>query len=370
MTVTLWGGALAAVSAAVLAWAIHRSLSAEERRRFASPGVLVDVGGGRLHVQTTGDGAPSVVLDSALAGTSLSWGEVQTRTAELTRVVSTDWLGFGWSDPTRAPRRVDVLVEELHRALEAANIEPPYVLVGHSYGGFVVRLFAAIYPRETAGLVLVDAPHPREWMTPSPAQARRIERGVLLARGGAVLARFGLTRVLFRLAGRGLILGASAPGEQARIAELLGKVPAPLRETIRSFWVRSETLTALASLIENVPASAALVDRSSVDLGALPLRVLTAANPSSERRRDQDEVAKLSSRGRHVVAAASGHWIPLDEPELVVEAIRSVLDEIRSRESQDERAFPSLSQAPSERDDAPARRPRTGINRRSRNQRE
>jgi pimeloyl-ACP methyl ester carboxylesterase len=371
VTVTLWSGALAAVSAAaVVSWAIHRSLSAEERRRFASPGELVDVGGGRLHVHTTGEGAPSVVLDSALAGTSLSWGEVQTRTAELTRVVSTDRLGFGWSDPTRAPRRVDVLVEELHRALEAADIEPPYVLVGHSYGGFVVRLFAAIYPRETAGLVLVDAPHPREWMTPSLAQARRIERGVLLARGGAVLARFGLTRILFRLAGRGLVLGASAPGEQGRIAELLGKVPAPLRETIRSFWVRSETLAALASLIENVPASAARVHRSSVDLGSLPLRVLTASNPSPERRRDQDEVAKLSSRGRHVVAANSGHWIPLDEPELVVEAIRSVLDELRSREPRDEETAPALSQAPVELDDAPPRRPRMGINRSSRNHRE
>lgn len=328
---TLWGIALVGLSsAAVLASGIHRLLSAEERRRFPPPGELIDIGGRKLHLYSSGEGTPTVVLESALAGTSLSWGEVQERAAELTRVVSTDRVGFGWSDPARTPRRADVLVEELRRGLETAQIRPPYILVGHSYGGFIARLYAATYPHEVAGLVLVDVPHPREWMTPSRNQARRMARGVHLSRRVALLAHFGITRILYRLAGRGLVLGGSAPGEQGRIESLLGKVPGTLQRTLRSFWVRSETLSALASLIENVPVSAALVDRSSGDLGALPLRVLTASGPSPERMRDQEEVAKLSSRGSHVVARKSGHWIPFDEPALVVEAIRSLLDEIRS----------------------------------------
>jgi pimeloyl-ACP methyl ester carboxylesterase len=328
--VNLVGTVLGAVLLAlVLSWTSHRLLSFRERRRFPPPGRLVDIGGRKLHVDASGGGSPVVVLDSALAGTSLSFRDVQSRVAEFTRVVSTDRAGFGWSDPAPSPRRADILVEELRRALGAAKLEPPYVLVGHSYGGLVVRLFAATHPGEVSGLVLVDAPHPREWMAPSPDQARRISRGAGLSRRAALLAHFGLTRLLFRLAGRGLILGGSASVEQGRVESLLGKVPAPQKKIIRSFWVRPATLSALASLIENVPASAALVDRASGDLGALPLRVLTAADPSPERLCYQEELTKASSRGRHILSRKSGHFIPLDEPELVVEAIREVVEEAR-----------------------------------------
>jgi pimeloyl-ACP methyl ester carboxylesterase len=375
VTLEIWAwvgvGALALAAAAVAGRVIHRMLSRQERLGLPPPGELVDIGGLRIHLWRQGEGSPSVVLDSALAGTSLSWGEVRTRVAELTRVVAADRAGFGWSDPARLPRRADVLAEELHRALAAAAIAPPYVLVGHSYGGFVVRLFADRYPGEVEGLVLVDAPHPREWMAPDSEKARRIERGVFLSRRAAFLSHFGVTRILFRLAARGLVLGGAASGEQGRIERLLGKIPAPLQRTIRSFWVRSSTLEALASLIENVPASAALVDGAARDLGDLPLRVLTAADPSKERFHDQEEVASLSSRGRHVVARRSGHWIPLDEPELVVEAIRSVIEEHRAGSGGDEPAAgptPQASSAPVvERRRSP---PRTGTKSSSRNHRE
>jgi pimeloyl-ACP methyl ester carboxylesterase len=312
--------ALAVVLAAAVIGAVgQRVLCHRERRRFPPPGILVDAGGIALHFQVSGVGGPVVVLDSALAGTSLSWAEVQPKVAAFARVASYDRGGFGWSDPAAEPRRADRLLDELRRGLSAASLEPPYVLVGHSYGGFLVKLFASLHPEDVAGVVLVDVPHPRKWVKPSASESSRIERGARIARGAGVLAHLGVTRLLFRFAGWRWL--ESLPG-------LLQKLPESSRAAIRSFWVRPWTLQALASLIEEAPRSAALVESSERDLGDRPLVVLTASSPSPERIRDQEEAARLSRRGRHVVAEKSGHWIPLDEPELVVEAIREVVTEV------------------------------------------
>jgi pimeloyl-ACP methyl ester carboxylesterase len=270
-----------------------------------------------------------VILDSAFAGTSLSWFAIQPRIASFAKVVSYDRAGFGWSEPSPSPRRVDHFASELRRLLRAAEIAPPYVLVGHSYGGWIARVYAARHPEEVAGMVLVDAPHPREWREPSEEQRRRIRRGARLARRGAAVARFGLIRLMFLPVVRRLVLGARAPGERGRIENLLEKVPASLRPVLQSFWMRPETLLSLASLIENAPESAAFVDAANVPLGDRPLVVLTAAHPSPERLREQEEVARLSTRGRQLVAERSGHWIPLDEPELVVEAVRDIVVSVR-----------------------------------------
>jgi len=298
----------------------QRVLCRGESRRFPPPGILVDAGGLSLHFHVSGEGGPVVVLDSALAGTSLSWSEVQPAVAAFTRVASYDRGGFGWSDPACEPRRADLLLAELRRGLAAAALEPPYVLVGHSYGGFVAKLFASQHPEDVAGMVLVDVPHHRKWVKPSASEQRRIERGARIARVAALLAHFGVTRLLFRLAGRRGI---------ESLPDLLRKLSRSSRETIRSFWVRPWTLQALSSLIEEAPRSAALLESSARDLGDRPLAVLTASSPSPERIRDQEEVAGLSRCSRHVIAQKSGHWIPLDEPALVVEAIREVVTEAR-----------------------------------------
>jgi pimeloyl-ACP methyl ester carboxylesterase len=271
------------------------------------------------------------VLDAALAGTSLSWYAVQPGVARFTRVASYDRVGFGWSGPARTPRRVDVLADELLRALVAAELPPPYVLVGHSYGGWIALLLAARHPESVAGLVLVDVPHPRTWSAPTEAQRRRAARGAALARRAALLAEIGVTRLLYRLAARGALVRGSAPGERGRIEALLADVPDELRGPIRSFWVKPSTLRALASLIEHAPESAALVEAELGCLESVPLVLLTEADPSAERLRDQEDILRRSGEGAHVVARASGHWIPLQEPQLVVEAVRDVVDRVRAR---------------------------------------
>lgn len=116
-------------------------------------------------MQVSGEGRPTVVLDSALAGSSLSWYDVQPKVAAFTRVVSYDRLGFGWSDPAADPRSADHMVEELRLALIASGVPGPYVVVGHSYGGWLAQLFASRHRDHVAGLVLVDTPHPKDWST-------------------------------------------------------------------------------------------------------------------------------------------------------------------------------------------------------------
>jgi pimeloyl-ACP methyl ester carboxylesterase len=308
------------LGAAVIGAVGQRVLCHRERRRFPPPGIRVDASGLALHFQVSGEGEPVVVLDSALAGTSLSWSEVQPRVAAFARVASYDRGGFGWSDPSSEPRRVDCLVAELRRGLKALSLEPPYVLVGHSYGGFVAKLFWSRHPEEVAGVVLVDVPHPRKWVTPSASELRRIERGARSARVAGLLAHFGVTRLFFRFAG---------PRRLESLRALLSKLPASHQAAIRSFWVRPWTLQALSSLIEEAPRSAVLVESATRDLGDRPLAVLTASRPSPERIRDQEEEARRSRCSRHVIAERSGHWIPLEEPELVVEAIREVVNEAR-----------------------------------------
>ena len=123
------------------------------------PGKLADLGGHRLHVNCTGKGSPTVVVENGLGDFSFDWILVQARVSRFTRICTYDRAGYAWSDPGPKPRTFAQLNLELHDALSKLGEKGPFVLVGHSYGGPVVRNFAATYPKEVAGMVLVDAAH-------------------------------------------------------------------------------------------------------------------------------------------------------------------------------------------------------------------
>lgn len=125
-------------------------------------GVRVDVGGFQLFLNCTGQGSPAVILESGATDSSRQWEKVQPEVAYTTRVCSYDRAGFGWSDPSSMPRSTRQMATELHTGLVKAGINPPYVLVGHSFGGLVTQIFASLYPDEVAGVVLDDSVHPDE----------------------------------------------------------------------------------------------------------------------------------------------------------------------------------------------------------------
>jgi pimeloyl-ACP methyl ester carboxylesterase len=120
---------------------------------------LVDVGGFRLYIHCTGQGTPAVIMDAGGNTASDTWDEVQPAVAQFTQVCTYDRAGLGKSDPGPTPTTSLEHVEQLHTLLENMSISSPYVLVGHSFGGMNMRLFASVYPTEVAGMVLVDAAH-------------------------------------------------------------------------------------------------------------------------------------------------------------------------------------------------------------------
>jgi pimeloyl-ACP methyl ester carboxylesterase len=128
----------------------------------AAPGQLVDIGGYKLHLHCTGQGAPTVLFENGSADFSFIWDLVQPNVAKFTRACSYDRAGSAWSDPGPLPRSFNQINLELYTALQKAGVHGPYVLVGQSYGGFVVRAFAERYKSDVVGVVLVDAAHENE----------------------------------------------------------------------------------------------------------------------------------------------------------------------------------------------------------------
>ena len=316
----------------------QRAGTARDAKRFPPPGRLVPMNGAgsaRLHLLQMGESGPAVILDAGIGASSLSWRIVQTRAAQFARVYAYDRAGFGWSDAPRreqGPRIASRLAEELRAALHASDVRGPYILVGHSFGGFVARVYAERWPVEVAGLVMVDAPTAAEWAQPDPGRRRQHLGGALFARLGGRLARVGVVRFCLNRFSRGAralpvtvtrAFGQGALDLVTRMVSQVMKYPAELRPVAQAHWSRPAPFFSLAEHLQFLPESAREV-ASCGSLGDLPLVVMTAANPSAERAAAQDAMACQSSRGRHVIAREGGHWLLLDQPEMVVEEIRKV----------------------------------------------
>jgi pimeloyl-ACP methyl ester carboxylesterase len=304
--------------------------------RTAAPGRLVDVGGHRLHLLCAGAGAPAVVFDAALGASSISWSLVQPEVARVTRACAYDRAGFGWSDAGPKPRTAGRIAAELRELLVRAAVPPPYVLVGHSFGGLVVRVFASRHPRDVAGLVLVDPAHPEEWIEPGEHERRQIARGVALCRYGARAARLGVARVVAGL----VALGALAPARaltrlvsrgglgraDEEILAPVRKLPREARRPLSEFWTEPRFFEALGSQIESIGQSAA--EARDAALPRVPVVAVSSGSSSPGRLALQEALAARTG-GRHVVARHSGHWVPLDEPDVVVRAIVELVEQAR-----------------------------------------
>jgi pimeloyl-ACP methyl ester carboxylesterase len=265
----------------------------------------VDAGGRRVHVLEAGAGSPAVVIVPALGESVLGWVPIWRELATSTRVFVYERAGNGWSDsPPPGRRTFDDMAEELHDTLVAAGIAPPYLVVAHSMGGIIARRFAARYPREMAGMVLVDSSH--------EDQVRRL--------GTAWRQTRWLLRVLVRPAGLRR-LAASAGLTPQLHAELDREVPAEYRAATRAIWLSSRQRRVVAREVVIIMSSRG----QPPDLGSLPLTVLTAAERHPGWEQLQAELAATSTRGQHVIADRGGHYIQYDNPELVIKAIRDLL---------------------------------------------
>ena len=291
---------------------------------------MVDVGGRRLHVNVAGSGGPAVILEAGIAASSLSWALVAKKVAQFTTVVTYDRAGFGWSDP--APHCCTALdsAQDLALLLDKAGIRGPLVLVGHSFGGLIVRLFEQTYPERAAGLVLVDPVCRVEWRDAGEQQKRMLSRGVRLARRGELLARLGVVRLALNLLMSGSrtipkMLARVSAGRGAGVTERLTgevrKMPRELWPAVAAHWSQARCFRAMADSLENLPVSVMQIDEDRSQ-GDLPIVVLSAGSASAQAMAEHEHDAGMSRAGVHSVVLGSGHWIQPDVPDSVVDAIR------------------------------------------------
>ena len=301
-------------------------------RRFLAPGELIDVGGHRLHVSCTGAGRPPVLLESGIAASSLSWAAVQPAVASFTRACMYDRAGLAWSDVPSCPRTFDRIVDELATVLARVAPGEPCILVGHSFGSFVVRGYAMRHPHAVAGLVLVDPAI--EWLTPDPDRAYRLRRAQFLARVGAWLSYLGIPRACLAL----LIGGApAAPQRFSRLfgetvaqtlARLVGevrKLPPGTYPLMQEFWSQPKCYHAMADHLAALERDGAAIARIETP-ASIPTTVISSGNQPQEQIDAQRRLAEASLTGRHVLAARSTHWVQFDEPGLIIEAVRAIVD--------------------------------------------
>ncbi len=337
MTALLWVLG-STIGLSLLGFLYQQVGSLRDTRRFPPPGRMVDVGGYRLHLLSSGSGSPTVVFESALGATCLTWALVQSEVARFTATASYDRAGCGWSDPGPMPRSAEQILEELRLLLRRGSLEPPYLLVGHSYGGLTVRLFAHRYPDEVAGTLLLDPADPEQWLDLKGENRAKIVNGARLSRRGVWLARFGLVRLVVSLGSAGALSAARRLASflsegvprtlQDRLLSPMQRLPQEARDVLKWFWIRPAYFQALASQIEWVSQSAQQVQISPLPPD-LPLTVISAPNSDPQWRPGQEKLAASSSRGRHLEARDSGHWIPLDRPDLVIETLREMVEDAR-----------------------------------------
>lgn len=290
---------------AALSGAAYQSLAT--RRDLAAappPGRLIDIAGHRLHLWCSGDGAPVVILDAGLGGTSAGWGFVQPDVARFTRVCSYDRAGMGYSETGPTPRTARRIANDLAELLARGGIAGPVVLVGESIAGFNVRMFASDHPARAAGLVLVDASHEDD-AHDVPGMARFVP----------LLSTIGVFRLL------GISFG-----------QPVESLAPSVRPIARATMFRASGYRAAADEIMHIRETVSEV-RSSRRRLTIPVLVVTGARGADENwRRLQQDLASLSGRGCLITARQSGHVVAIDEPKVIVDAIRTVVETARGHD--------------------------------------
>ena len=323
-------GICGVVALALVGFAYEQTAQSFAAVDYPPPGRLLDIGEHSLHIHCTGEGSPTVVFESGLDQMgSLSWLLVQPEVSKFTRACSYDRAGIMWSEPGPEPRSSRRIAEELHGLVDAAGVDDPLVLVGHSVGGPHARVFRQQYPADVAGMVFVDSSHPdqmsrmpqkmRELAGPPPAALRYLMKAAVAC---------GVQRFIVWVSGMGTPKWATEE-ERAPFLALRSRSTAAV-------------LDELGAIEESMEQA-----RGTGPLDDLPLIVLTAGDESKgpqppgmtdELRADirkvwlelHTELRELSSKGRQVMANKSGHYIQHDEPGLVVDAIREVVEQVRS----------------------------------------
>lgn len=310
----------------------------------APPGKMFVVAGHRLHMNCQGKGSPTVVMDSGAGDFSFDWAHVQPEVARFTRVCTYDRAGYAWSEPGPMPRTLGQLAYELHTLCEKAGIMGPIVLVGHSLGGLIVRRYAADFPKDVAGIVFVDSAHEDQLVGTTD---RNTGQGKIVP--WLELARDRPVPPIKTSVPDAASAGASTPTRSAgpdKVGSPFDKLPAAAQRLRLWAVTQPNFVPARISEFDFVAEELAALHTARLamkyPLGDLPVIVLTAGvreptgTPEETRRlsedhtRVQNDLAALSRNSRHVTSPIARHHIQIDDPTIVVRAIRDLVNAVKA----------------------------------------
>ena len=319
-------GLICLMAVLLLSGAAYQFISTKiDESTYPPPGKLVDIGGYRLHINCSGEGGPTVVLDAGMGCNSLDWALVQPEVAKFTRVCSYDRAGNGWSDESPLERTSQNIVDELHALLKNSGEKGPYILVGHSFGGPNVRLYASKYPEEVSGMVLVDSSHEDQLQEIPNWPQGFFEKLLTHPNVAPFWASIGIFRIINHLPTSKANYKAFSPGIQQIYLATMSTT-----KFIRTVSQEHEKLEQSLKQLKNAGGR----------LGNKPLIVITAGKSLSSENTGypreltdkfdnlwedfQKDLVTKSTNGKRIIAEHSGHMIPHEQPEIIIEAIREV----------------------------------------------
>lgn len=311
--VLIWlGGAIALLLVLILAGMLYESVSeAADVQAYPPPGQMVDVGGYRLHLNCTGTGSPTVIIDAGWGDWSLAWSWVQQAVSKTTQVCTYDRAGMGYSEPGPLPRDAKQIAKELHTLLERGKAAGPFVMVGHSMGGLPVRVFVHDYPEQVKGVVLIESMSPGQATQHSGETTPQSSSQTGGFSPFTLLARIGLVRVLAEPMGVGK------------------ELPPAAKRAYVAFSVTPKDMQAWADEGAGMPASFVQADAVKT-FGNVPLIVLTSGlNQQTGWQTMQTELLQLSPNSQQIVTNQSGHNIETDAPDAAVAAILKLVSLVR-----------------------------------------
>jgi pimeloyl-ACP methyl ester carboxylesterase len=296
---------------------IYQTAATEaDKKNFPPPGNLIDVGGFKMHIHCEGEGSPTVILDAMSGGFSSYWAWVQPEVAKQVRVCAYDRAGFGWSENDPEPESPQRTAENLHTLLKNAGIEGSFVMVGHSKGGLYVREYAALYPQDVAGIVLLDSSHPDQF----------VRYPEMLKGDTPILSKMPLIQFLMRL---GVGHAYFALGGEVDFADL----PKRQHDEIAAVWSSQAHWRSM----ESTMLLGATIFQQTHDLGSLgdlPLAVITRGEGVDDGWREmQNELASLSTDSIHITVEGSTHSSLVFNPEhahIVSQTILQVVNAVQT----------------------------------------
>ncbi len=318
-TIVLWlrratvGAATLLTLVALGGWSYQSLATVRDRRAFPAPGEFVEAGGYRLHLRCIGEGTPSVLFDAGAGAASANYADLHRALGSVTRTCFYDRAGLGWSDPPLGERSIEQFVTDLDAVVESVG-PGSLVLAGHSFGGYIIRLYADAHPDRVAALVLVEAAHERQWQELPSENATLVREAARQLRWAPLWARFGLIRLMSPAPESAAAASYLRPGFLRAVGTEM-QIAIPMAERVASARLRPRLPVAIVTAGDS--------------FAAFEGRGIPIAESNAVWLELQRDLLRLSTASKQYLSPQASHEIDRDDPELIVRAVADIVDVVR-----------------------------------------